>query len=71
MNGDSMKTSEISRPVEVLRGTGNIAERFGVKSEAIREMERQGAPIYRYGASQVRICDVAELWTWWKGAMRH
>lgn len=62
-----MKDAEknIARPIEILVGLRSIATFLKISSEKIRDMEQDGAPMFR-DASGVLRAEKAELWTWWK-----
>jgi len=69
VNTPGVRASDVARPVEIISGAITIAKRFGVKVEEVREMERSGAPIGRRGATRVMVCEVAELWSWWRARL--
>ena len=56
----------VARPVEILRGLRDIAAFLRVKQEAVLDMEKQGAPIFRYNG--MLRAEKAELWEWLKHA---
>lgn len=53
----------IVRPVEILKGTRDIAAFLQISLTDVLKMEKQGAPIKRRNG--VLRAEKAELWAWW------
>ena len=61
-------SSNIARPVRILRGFKELASALRTSQERIRNMVEEGAPIYFEGPCPKS--EYAELWTWYSKRMQ-